>query len=204
MRRVKRLSTIHLSAFIIDNHNAVRYIITVHVSRYFYTVLFIITCLQCFAASEETTGATPQSRWSLEGSLQAHSVAGPSSPWMGFGPLFRTSESTQLGLRGFVPVTQPFDKSIYSLQSFLRIRLHHGANTDLFLEPDFALNFYTMLPFSSYGLAVGVLNRISPDFSIGMSGGLETAEVVIDSIGLERRNTPIVYPKITVFTNFNL
>jgi len=186
-----------------DIFNAPRYIVIVPPYRLFaIAILCMIFVARTLKASEPTSSLN--SRWSIEGSFQAHSVAGPSSPWMGFGPLFRIFDSTQLGIRGFVPVNKAFDNSTYSLQSFLRLRLCHGTRTDLFIEPDYAMNFYTLLPFSSYGLAVGALNRINQDFAVGVSGGIESAQVVVDSIGLERRNTWIIYPKISFFANFNL
>jgi hypothetical protein len=95
------------------------------------------------------------------------------------------------------------DSSTYEIQALMRFRLYHGDNTDLFLEPDFAENFYKFLPFSSYGLSAGVLNRLSADFSVGMMAGLEVARVVLDSFGLEDRNGFIVYPKIALLADFN-
>jgi hypothetical protein len=162
----------------------------------------------CFASlvlvlGLHTLGAQENSRWSLEATVQAHSVAGPSSPWVGLGPLFRVFDAAQLGLRGFVPIVKPFDQSTYSLQCFIRARVLHGEKTDLFVEPEYAENFYTVLPFSSFGLAIGAVNRIRQDLSVGVSGGVEMAKVVVDSIGLERRSTWIIYPKISLLANFN-
>ena len=145
----------------------------------------------------------PHSPWSLEANIQAHSVAGPSSPWIGLGPLFTIVDSAKIGLRGFVPLTKPFDKSTYALQIFSRFCLARGENSEFFIEPSFAENFYTVLPFSSVGLGVGATDRVNSNLSVGISGGIEVSRVVVDSVGLERRDSLIIYPKISFLTNFN-
>jgi len=157
------------------------------------------------ANSTELTAPTPHlpSRWSVEGSVQAHSVAGTASPWVGLAGSYRINSYTNAGLRGFLPVATTVDNSCYALQAFLRFRVAHGENTDFFIEPDFAENFYRFLPFSSYGIAFGALNRVSADLSVGIMGGVEFARVVLDSYGLENRSDLIAYPKIALLADFN-
>jgi hypothetical protein len=67
---------------------------------------------------------------------------------------------------------------------------------------DFAQNFFNFLPFTSYGLAAGSLSRITPELSVGFMGGIEVAGVVVDSVGLERRNSLFVYPKVALLADF--
>lgn len=154
--------------------------------------------------SSSMTAEAPRtlSRWSVEGSVQAHSVAGTASPWVGLAGAYRLNPYLKMGLRGFLPVATTVDNSTYALQAFLRFRVSHGDNTDFFIEPDFAENFYRFLPFSSYGIAVGALNRVLPDLSVGIMGGVEFARVVLDSYGLENRADLIVYPKIALLADF--
>lgn len=164
------------------------------------------------AALGETSAATTSqmavsvkkpSRWSAEGAVQAHSVAGSASPWVGVGVAYRVSDSANVGVRGFLPVAKTVDTSAYAIQALMRFRVSHGNNTDLFVEPDFAENFYKFLPFSSFGLGVGALNRVSSDLSVGIMGGFEFAHVVLDSYGLEHRSDLIMYPKIALLADFN-
>jgi hypothetical protein len=153
--------------------------------------------------TDEAPAPTTYSRWTIEGAYQAHSVAGASSPWLGIGGGFRVIDWINLGLRGFVPMSHPVDQSSYALQTFGRFRFVHANDTDFFVEPAFSENFYNFQPNPSYGLSVGVLNRINNGFSVGLIGGLEFAKYVIDSVGLEVRNDYIVYPKVALIADFN-
>lgn len=157
------------------------------------------------SSSAELTAPVPHlpSRWAVEGSIQAHSVAGTASPWVGLAGTFRINPALHVGLRGFLPVATTVDNSSYEIQAFLRFRVSHGENTDFFIEPDFAENFYRFIPFTSYGIAFGALNRLRPDLSVGIMGGVEFARVVLDSYGLENRSDLIVYPKIALLADFN-
>lgn len=142
------------------------------------------------------------SRWSVEGLLQAQSVAGPGSPWMGLGGAYNLLRSTQVGIRGFLPASGVVDKSTYAVQGYARVRVVHGARTDLFFEPSYGHNFYNFIPFGSYGLSAGVTNQILPGLRVGLMGGVEVARVVIDSVGLEKRSDEIAYPKIAAISSF--
>jgi hypothetical protein len=144
------------------------------------------------------------SKWNLEGTLQAHSVAGPASPWLGISGAYRVFEPLNLGVRGFVPLAHTVDDATYAIQGFVRLRVRHGLNTDLFLEAEGGENFYDFTPFTSYGLALGALTRVTPNLRVGITGGIEVANVVIDSIGLEDESGPVIYPKIGLIANFNL
>ncbi len=150
--------------------------------------------------SVESSSAT--SRISVEAMAQAHSVANTSSPWVGLGANYEFNQRVSLGLRGFVPMSQPVDQSTYSVQAYSRIFLRSFRTNEFFFEPDYALNFYKLYPFQSAGGAVGVLNHISQDIAVGASGGLETAHYVIDSVGLERTSNFVVYPKIGFISDF--
>jgi hypothetical protein len=141
------------------------------------------------------------SRWKVEGAIQAHSVAGNGSPWLGVAGAYNLVDWGSLGLRGFVPLAHTVDESTYAIQFFGRARLASAKYTDFFTEVDFAQNFFNFLPFTSYGLAVGSLTRLTPELSVGFLGGLEVAGVVIDSVGLERRNSLFVYPKVALLAD---
>jgi hypothetical protein len=145
---------------------------------------------------------TVQSKWKVEGVVQAHSVAGNGSPWIGVAGAYKLVDWGYLGLRGFVPLAHTVDESTYAIQFFGRARLTSTRYTEFFTEVDFAQNFFNFLPFTSYGVAVGSLSRITPGFSVGFFGGLEMATVVIDSIGLERRNSFFIYPKVALLADF--
>jgi hypothetical protein len=162
------------------------------------------------AAQTETNWDPPsslidgfRSHWSLEGSLQAHSVAGAASPWLGIAGEYRLLNPVSLGLRGFLPVAKTVDNSTYSVQGFARARMLQGNYTDFFFEPEYSANFYNFVPFYSYGAALGTLTRVLPGLSVGVLGGIELAHEVIDSVGLEERGDLIVYPKISFLANFN-
>ena len=153
----------------------------------------------------EGVGSIPssvESRWSAEADIQAHSVAGQGSPWVGVAAAYKLSETFQLGLRGFMPASRPVDESTYSAQLFGRWRFRRGQKTDLFLEPEVAENFYHFAPWPSAGLAVGALNRFSPGLGFGVIGGIECAHFVLDSMGIEERTDLIVYPKVSLIANF--
>jgi hypothetical protein len=158
------------------------------------------TTSQVMPIPETTAGL---SHWNIEGDIQAHSVAGSASPWLGMAAAYRVFESLNLGLRGFLPLSQTVDKATYALQTYARYRVFHGSDTDLFLEPEFSENFFDLIPFGSYGLSVGVLNHLSKSLSVGLMGGIEVAQVVVDSVGVENETGLVVYPKIGVLTNFN-
>jgi hypothetical protein len=162
---------------------------------------FAQNTLEIKAQSESTKENT--SRWNLEGDIQAHSVAGPASPWLGIGGAYRIFEPITLGLRGFVPLSHTVDNATYALQTYIRYRVVHGLNTDLFLEPEYSENFYNFIPFGSFGLSVGALTRVGPGLSVGLMGGIEVAQVVVDSVGLETENGLVLYPKIGFITNLN-
>jgi hypothetical protein len=151
--------------------------------------------------SDQPPGFT--SRWSIEGDIQAQSVAGPASPWLGLAGAYRIFDPVTLGLRGYLPLSHSVDTSTYALQIYSRLRVVHGVNTDFFCEPSLSEDFYGLLPFNSYGLAIGALTRVAPGLSVGMSGGLEVARVVVDSSGIENENGFVVYPKIGLLANFN-
>jgi hypothetical protein len=144
-----------------------------------------------------------QSRWSLEGEVQAQSVAGPSSPWFGAAGFYRLWDPLQIGLRGFLPLAKTVDKSSYAIQTVARLRLVHSLYSDLLFEPEYAINVYQLIPFSSYGTSLVVMNRLSSGLSVGVLGGIEMARVVLDSYGLERENRTVVYPKVAFLANFN-
>lgn len=143
------------------------------------------------------------SRWNVEGDIQAHSVAGPASPWLGIGGAYKIFEPLNLGFRGFLPLSHTVDNATYALQGYFRYRVVHGLNTDLFIEPEYSENFYNFIPFGSFGLSVGALTRVGPGLSVGLMGGVEVAQVVVDSVGLETENGLVLYPKIGFLTNFN-
>lgn len=159
------------------------------------------------ALAQTTTAALTEvspamdSRFSVEASLQAHSVAGNGSPWLGVAAAFRFLNWADLGLRGFVPVAHTVDQSTYAIQGFARARMASTKYTAFFFEPDYAQNFYNFLPFNSYGLALGSLTRVTPGISVGVLGGVEVANVIIDSIGLERHKGSIVYPKVALLAD---
>jgi hypothetical protein len=155
-----------------------------------------IALAQTTAASLTEVSPAIDSRFSVEGSLQAHSVAGNGSPWLGVAAAYHLLTWADFGLRGFVPIAHTVDQSTYAIQGFARARLASAKYTTFFFEPDYAQNFYNFLPFNSYGLALGSLSRLTPGISVGVSGGIEVANVIIDSIGLERHKGSFVYPKV--------
>ncbi len=142
------------------------------------------------------------SRLSIGAIIQAHSVSNTSSPWFGISASYKIFHRVSLGLRGFVPMSQPVDKSTYAAQAFSRISCVEVRQNDFYVEPDYALNFYDFVPFQSIGGAVGVLDRVSPGLSIGAAGGVELSKTILDSIGLERVSNYRVYPKVALLTNF--
>jgi hypothetical protein len=156
------------------------------------------------ATQADVTTTLKEPRWTIEGILQAQSVAGAASPWIGIGVDVHLLSSLSAGLRGFVPTSQTVDNSTYSIQTPVRLRVYHGTSTDFVLEGEYAVNFYNFIPFTSFGGAIGVTNRFKPGLNIGILGGIELAHVVIDSIGLEDRDTLIVYPKIALVADFGL
>jgi hypothetical protein len=168
----------------------------------------LLACFSSLALAQTSeaylTDISPplRSKWRVEGAVQAHSVAGNGSPWIGVAGAYELVDWGSLGVRGFVPVAHTVDESTYALQLFGRARLASAKYTDFFAEADFAQNFFNFLPFTSYGLAVGSLSRITPGLSVGFLGGLEVAGVVIDSVGLERRNSLFVYPKVALLADF--
>ena len=147
--------------------------------------------------------AIPTSHWSVESEIQAHSVAGPASPWLGVAAAYRILDSLQGGLRGFVPLSHTVDDSTYAIQGYFRLRLSHSPTTTLFVEPEYSENFYNFIPFGSYGLSIGALTRVERGLSVGIIAGLEGAQVVIDSVGLENESGLIVYPKVGLLANLN-
>lgn len=172
-------------------------------------VLFVSLIFSSIASAQtsttylnEVSPASP-SKWTVEGSVQAHSVAGKASPWLGVSGSYRLRPWASLGLRGFVPFSMTVDKSTYAIQAFGRARIASAKYTEFFIEPDYAQNFFNFLPFNSYGLAVGSLSRLTPGLSVGVAGGIEVASVVVDSIGLERRSGLFVYPKVALLAGFN-
>ncbi len=164
---------------------------------------------KCFAQNTleiKSTGEFSKedtSRWNIEGDIQAHSVAGPASPWLGIGGAYKIFEPMDLGIRGFLPLSHTVDNATYALQSYLRFRVIRGLNTRLFLEPEYSENFYNLIPFGSLGLSIGTLTRIAPGLSVGITGGIEIAQVVVDSVGLENESGFVAYPKIGFLTDFN-
>ncbi len=154
-------------------------------------------------SNSNSTPSLSQSKWSAEGQLLAGSVSGPASPWFGLGGAYQFFSSLGFGLRGYLPVSQPVDKSSYAIQAFARERLTHNASTELFIEPDYSENFYTFIPYASYGLAVGFLTQLQQNLSIGLLGGIELSQVVIDSIGVEDEANLVVYPKIGFLAKFD-
>ena len=149
----------------------------------------------------EVSPATENTHFSVEGSLQAHSVAGKGSPWVGIAAAYHLLNWAELGLRGFLPLNETVDKSTYAIQALARATIIRAKYTSFFLEPDYSQNFYRFQPFNSYGLAVGGLSRVTPGISLGLSGGVEVASVVLDSIGIERRNASFVYPKVALLAD---
>ena len=142
------------------------------------------------------------SRFSIEAMAQAHSVSNTSSPWLGIAASYQFVKRVSVGLRGFVPMSEPVDQSTYSIQAFSRIFCNSYRNNQLFVEPDYALNFYKFFPFQSMGAAVGVLNHIAPGVAVGATGGIEAAHYIVDSIGLERNANLVVYPKVGLISDF--
>lgn len=153
---------------------------------------------QSTASLNDVSPAAPTSRFSVGGSLQAHSVAGKGSPWLGIAAGYRVLNWAELGLRGFLPIEETVDKSTYAIQAFARATVMRANYTSLFLEPDYSENFYRFQPFNSYGLSLGGLSRVTPGISLGLSGGVEVANVVLDSIGIEHRKGSFVYPKVAL------
>ena len=143
-----------------------------------------------------------RSRLSVGAMVQAHSVSNTSSPWFGISANYKIFNRVRVGLRGFVPMSQPVDKSTYSVQAFSQIKCAVAGRNQFFVEPDYAVNFYDFLPFESTGAAIGVLNHVSPGMSVGVSGGVELSKTILDSIGLERVSNYVVYPKIGLISNF--
>lgn len=93
------------------------------------------------------------------------------------------------------------DESVYSIRAFSRLSLNQ-RKIQLYLEPGFAVNFSEFVPFTSGGLYFGAINHITRDLGIGLSGGVEMAKVVIDSLGIEDRKSYVVYPKVGVLGQF--
>ena len=156
-------------------------------------------------AQIETRSLAPAlglSRWSAEADVQAHSVAGEGSPWVGVAVARQFTEKLQVGVRGFMPASRPVDESTYAAQIFGRYRFRRGESTDLFFEPEFAENFYHFAPWPTAGIAVGALNRYSPGLGFGVTGGFECAHFVLDSMGIEERSDLIVYPKVSLIASF--
>lgn len=176
------------------------------VGRMFVVVGFLFSGLAFAQTSttylSEVSPASP-SKWTIEGSVQAHSVAGKASPWLGVAGSYHLRPWASLGMRGFVPLSMTVDKSTYAIQAFARARLASAKYTEFFVEPDYAQNFFNFLPFNSYGLALGSLSRVTPGIAVGISGGVEVASVVVDSLGLERRSGMFVYPKVALLADFN-
>ena len=154
--------------------------------------------------SEASSVAPPLglSRWSAEADVQAHSVAGEGSPWVGVAVARQFSEKLQVGVRGFMPASRPVDESTYAAQLFGRYRLRRGESTDIFFEPEFAENFYHFAPWPTAGIAVGAMNRYSPGLGFGVTGGFECAHFVLDSMGIEERSDLIIYPKVSLIASF--
>lgn len=169
-------------------------------------IAFLFSC-PAFAQTSTTylndVSPAKLSNWRVEGSVQAHSVAGNGSPWIGVAGSYRVRDWASLGLRGFVPLAKTVDKSTYAIQAFGRARIASAKYTEFFIEPDYAQNFFNFLPFNSYGFAFGSLSRLTPGIAVGVAGGIEVASVVIDSIGLERRNGLFVYPKVALLADFS-
>ncbi len=173
-------------------------------------ILFAVMCLLTEPAFSQTSksalpneGLVPtSSAWAMEGLVQAHSVAGPGSPWLGIAGSYSLLDWANVGMRGFLPISQTVDESTYSLQAFVRARVARSNFTHMFIESDFAQNFYEFLPFSSYGLGIGVISQMAPRIGVGVIGGVEVAGVVLDSVGLEHRNSLFVYPKVSLLANF--
>ena len=151
----------------------------------------------------QSTPGAPARKWRFEALLQAHSVAGPASPWAGVSVSDRVLSHLDLGLRGFVPTSATVDKSTYALQVYSRFLLNPNGAAQIFLEPAYAMNFYEFQRFASYGLAVGALTALTPDVGVGFSGGIELASVVLDSFGLEQESSLVIYPKVALISNIS-
>lgn len=142
------------------------------------------------------------SRVAIGAMAQAHSVSNTSSPWFGISASYRFTKHIAVGMRGFLPMSRPVDKSTYAIQAFSRIFCEHVGQNRFFFEPDYAMNFYDFIPFQSAGAAIGVLNRVDSEMSVGVTGGVEVAKTIVDSIGLEHVSNLVVYPKIGLVSDF--
>lgn len=92
-------------------------------------VLAQLLSLSVFAAEMPTQGSNDvtqtsvsdnekgKSRWMVEGSVQAHSVAAEASPWIGIAAQYRILNSMNIGIRGFLPVSKTVDTSTYEIQA---------------------------------------------------------------------------------------
>ena len=177
-----------------------------HRVLFFFALLFsgsVLAQTSTTKVYDEVPAPKNMSRWSVEGDLQAHSVAGQGSPWLGIAGQYRIINWLGVGLRGFVPMSHTVDQSSYSIEGFSRVRFVQASGTDFFAEPSYAVNFYDFNPRTSYGLALGALSRITSGLSVGVSGGVELARYVVDSIGVENRSEYVVYPKVAFLANFN-
>jgi len=150
------------------------------------------------------TKKTVPSHWNVETQIQAHSVAGPASPWLGIGAAYKFYDFVDLGLRGYVPLAHTVDDATYGIQGYLRFRVYNGKSTDFFTEIEGSENFYDFIPFTSYGASVGALTRVTQSLRVGVAGGAEITNVVIDSIGLENESSLVVYPKVGLIANITL